>query len=76
MIKLQLTKQAKSLSNVQAMPGLADVPLDERFGLICINPRDELYVVRTNQGIENLNRRRQLSPEILDVYGDVRISTA
>jgi len=75
MIKLRLTGPAKDLASVQALPGLADLPLDPKFGLVNISPRDSLYVVRTHQQVDDLNRRRALSPEIIDAYGDTRIST-
>jgi hypothetical protein len=75
MIKLRLPGPAKDLASVQALPGLADLPLDPKFGLVCISPGDSLYVVRTHQQVDDLNRRRSLSPEIVDAYGDTRISS-
>jgi hypothetical protein len=58
----------------QALPGLAGLPLDPRFGLVAISPRDSLYVVRADR-VDDLDRRRRLSPEIIEAYGDVRISS-
>jgi hypothetical protein len=75
MIKLRLSTPAPDLAGVQALPGLADLKLDPRFGLVCINPRESLYTVRTDF-VDNLDRRRALSPEIIGAYGDVRISSA
>ena len=49
-------------------------PLVHALGLILISPRDSLYVVRTDL-IDDLDRRRRLSPEIIEAYGDVRISS-
>jgi hypothetical protein len=72
MIKLRLPESVKDLATVQALPGLADVALDPKFGLVLLSPRESLYAVRT-EAIDNLDRRRRLSPEILEAYGDVRI---
>jgi hypothetical protein len=74
MVKLRLPPGAAHLDHVQALPGLADLPLDPKFGVVPINPRESLYVVRTGS-VDDLERRRRLSPEILGAYGDVRIST-
>lgn len=74
MIKLRLPASTNDLASVQTLPGLADLTLDAKFGVVPISPRDSLYVVRTDS-VNDLNRRRELSPEIIEVYGDVRIST-
>jgi hypothetical protein len=74
MIKLRLPGKVGGLAQVQALPGLADLPLDPRFGLVSIKPSESLYVVRTDS-IDDLDRRRRLSPEIVGAYGDVRISS-
>ncbi|MDQ3829352.1 MAG: hypothetical protein M3361_08605 [Candidatus Tectomicrobia bacterium] len=75
MIKLRLPGPIRDLASVQALPGLADLTLDAKFGVVPISPRDSLYVVRTNDLVDNLNHRRELSPEILEAYGDVRIGS-
>lgn len=74
MIKLKLPASKRNLASVQALSGLADLTLDRRFGLVPINPRESLYVVRTDT-VDDLERRRELTPEILGAYGDVRISS-
>ena len=74
MIKLRLPASVKTLEGVQILPGLADLNLDTKFGLIPINPRESLYVVRTDS-VNDVNHRRKLSPEIIEVYGDIRISS-
>jgi len=74
MIKLKLPDSKTDLASVQRLPGLADLPLDTQFGLVPINPRESLYVVRTDS-VDDLDRRRELTPEILGAYGDVRISS-
>jgi len=75
MIKLRLRDVGSDLASVRALPGLDGLRLDERFGVVAINPRESLYVVRTDK-IDDIERRRELSPEILGAYGDVRISAA
>jgi hypothetical protein len=74
MIKLPLPESTSDFESVQALPGLAGLPLDPRFGLVPISPRDSLYVVRTDL-VDDLDRRRRLSPEIIEAYRDVRISS-
>jgi hypothetical protein len=74
MIKLHLPGGQATLSAVEGLPGLAGVKLDQRFGVVRIDPTNSLYVARTDT-IDNVEERRKLSPEILGVYGDVRIST-
>lgn len=74
MIKLKLSTHTATLDTVQRLPGLKDLALDPRFGVVRINPKEGLYVIRT-ESVNDLERRRHLSPEILEVYGDIRIST-
>jgi hypothetical protein len=73
-IKLRLPGSNRDFESVQALPGLAGLPLDPSFGLVLIRQRDSLYVVRTDH-IDDLDRRRRLSPEIIQAYGDIRISS-
>jgi len=73
MIKLRLPETIRDLADVQALPGLADLSLDPKFGLVPLNPKDSLYAVRT-KSIDNLEHRREMSPEIIEAYGDIRIS--
>ena len=73
MIKLKLQAPNPSLQDVLDLPGMRGLQVDEAFGLICISPKDQLYVVRV-QEIDNLEGRRKQSPEILGAYGDVRIA--
>jgi hypothetical protein len=73
MIKLRLPASAATMSAVRALPGLEGIELDPKFGLVCIDPRRSLYVVRAEH-MDELARRQKMSPEILGAYGDVRIS--
>ena len=75
MIKLQLPSAAFNFDSVQNLPGLAGLHLDAKFGLLPIDPKKSLYVVRTDEPVGDLDNRRRLSPEIIEVYGDVRISS-
>lgn len=74
MIKLRLPVARASWDHVRRLPGLAGVRLDERYGLVPINPKESLFVVRAD-ALDDLPKRRELSPEIEGAYGDVRIST-
>lgn len=74
MIKLRLPKSLCNFESVQKLPGLADLNLDEEYGLVMISPRESLYVIRTDS-VDDIARRRELSPEIIGVYGDSRISS-
>lgn len=73
MIKLKLDKDSANLESVRELPGLLGVHLDESYGVILINPAQSQYVVRADE-IDNLDTRKKISPEILDAYGDIRIS--
>lgn len=73
MIKLRLSERVRDLAAVQALPGLAGLKLDHSFGLVPLSPRESLYAVRTEY-VDDWDRRRELSPEILEAYGDIRIS--
>lgn len=73
LIKLRL-KDAATFAVVQSLPGLKDIELDENYGLVCINPKENLFVVRAS-AVNRMGERQQISPEILGAYGDTRIST-
>lgn len=74
MIKLRLPAGVATLDAVQSLAGLKDLSLDSRFGVVGINPKEGLYVVRT-ESVNDLEARQKLSPEIIEAYGDIRIST-
>jgi len=75
MIKLQLSEDERDFNPVQALGGLDGIQLDADFGLVLIDPRKSLYVVRAAE-IDNVDARKKISPQIIDAYGDVRISSA
>lgn len=73
MIKLRLQSGHNSLEKVEQLPGLRGLTLDRSFGLLCISPAESLYVVRAPQA-DDIESRKAASPEILEFYGDIRIS--
>jgi hypothetical protein len=73
MIKLRLEQLHPTLDEVLSLPGMEGLDVDRDFGLICISPKDRLYVVRVKE-VTDLEKRMRASPEILGAYGDVRIS--
>jgi hypothetical protein len=73
MIKLQFANHTPTLNEVRSLPGMAGLDLDEAYGLICISPKEKLFIVRAKE-VDDVERRKKTSPEILDVYGDIRIS--
>ena len=75
MIKLRLPEATSDFASVQTLPGLVDLDLDPKAGLVPISPSDSQYVVYADH-VDDLEHRRQLSPEIIEAYGDVRISSA
>jgi hypothetical protein len=73
MIKLRLSESVRDFAAVQSLPGLADLNLDDGFDLVPLDPANSLFAVRTDS-LDDLERRKRLSPEIIEAYGDVRIS--
>jgi hypothetical protein len=73
MIKLKLVWPEPTLDKVARLPGMAGLTVDRDFGLICISPQEQLYVVRVD-AIDHVDERKNQSPEIAEVYGDTRIS--
>lgn len=74
MIKLQLSSSASDFNHVSKLPGLAGLSLDRSYGVVPIDPNASLFIIRADY-IDRLDDRRSLSPEILEAYGDIRIST-
>ena len=74
MIKLKLPSTDLTFAEISKLPGLRDLKLDASFGLLMIDPKAFLFVVRA-ESVDQIEHRRSLSPEILEAYGDVRIST-
>ena len=74
MIKLKLVSPNPTLEEVLSLPGIAGLDVDKDYGVICISPKERLFVVRVKE-VTDLEQRMKASPEILGAYGDVRIST-
>jgi hypothetical protein len=73
MLKLQLRAEEASLERVRALPGLLGLAIDEKFGLVPLDPKRSLYAVRV-EAVDDVERRQRESPELLGSYGDVRVS--
>ena len=73
MLKLKL-EAGKTLDEVIRLPGLHGIEVDEDYGLVCISPKDSLFVIQV-EDFDNLEQRKKLSPEIIQHFGDIRIST-
>jgi hypothetical protein len=73
MLKLQLPPGEASLARVRALPGLAGLSIDEKFGLVPLDPKRSLYAVRV-EAVDDVDRRKRQSPELLGTYGEVRVS--
>ncbi|MEM9275460.1 MAG: hypothetical protein AAGA80_21210 [Cyanobacteria bacterium P01_F01_bin.143] len=74
MIKLKIIKPNPTLGYVRSLPGIKGLDIDQSYGLICISPKKNLFIIRAKE-IDNVEERKEASPEILNVYNDVRIST-
>ncbi len=72
-IKLKLSGDRATFAQVKELPGLAGLELDEGFGLVCVSGRQRLYCCRTDSTVDNVERRRHLSPEVLQFYGDILV---
>ena len=72
-IKLKLARDKANLPSVRSLPGMQGISLDPAYGVVCISPREGLYVVRADS-VDDIEERQALSAEMLGVYGDVRIT--
>jgi hypothetical protein len=76
LIKLCIQKKSKAnLKAVRQLRGLEKLSLDEEFGLVCVSPKKNLYVVRTDSEVSEAEakERQEQNSDILGFYGDVRI---
>lgn len=71
-IKLQLSTSNNTLEHVRHIRGLDGLDIDEDYGLVAINPKRGLYVIRVVGDID-VNKIHAL-PEVKGVYGDVRVT--
>ncbi len=72
MIKLKLDRPNSTLDYVRHIRGLDEVDIDEDYGIVSIDPKHGLYVIRVIGEIDT-NKVRALSM-VRGVYGDVRIA--
>ena len=72
MLKLKLPPELQNFQAVQKLDGLADLSMDNHFGLVCIDPKQRLFVVRVCE-IDRVDERKNICPHLVDTYGDQRI---
>lgn len=74
LIKLRLEKTNATIGYVSELPGMHGLELEREYGLIPISPKENLYVVRV-ASYDRPDERKKQSPEIVQHYGDIKIST-
>jgi len=72
MIKLKLDRPNNTLDYIRRVKGLGELNIDEDYGVVPINPRHGLYVIRVIGEID-VSMVRALSI-VRGVYGDVRVA--
>lgn len=71
MIKLRLPPDARTFEAVRLLRGLAEVQLDQGYGLVGIDPERNLYIVRGSiPNWVDFQLRKSASKEILEAYPD------
>ncbi len=72
MIKLKLDRPNNTLDYVHHIRGLEELDIDEDYGIVSIDPKHGLYVIRVIGEID-ADKVRALSM-VRGVYGDVRVA--
>jgi hypothetical protein len=72
MLKLKLPPELQSYQAVQQLRGLNDLEMDEGFGLIQVDVKERLFVVRVRE-IDRVDERKKLCPYLVQTYGEQRI---
>lgn len=78
MIKLKLTGD-ETIQQICVWKEFENIELDSRFGIVCINPQQQLFVIRVVGKLDEnfVNRLNNVkNPKILGAFGEVKISTA
>jgi hypothetical protein len=70
MITLQLEPEQSSLEEVRRLLGLAEDEVDQRFGVVNINPSEHLYTILVDQ--EAAERVKDAGP-VRGVFSNPRI---
>lgn len=73
LVTLELEPTDNTLEYARALPVLRELEIDISYGLVCISPKRNLYVVRVNGPIEQ--ERLMAVPQVKGVHGDPKIST-
>lgn len=72
MIKLELEEPRNTLGDVRRIAGLGELDIDEDYGVVPVDPRRGLYVIRV-RGQVDTNKLRALGV-VRGVYGDTRVA--
>ena len=70
MITLRLEPEQASLEEVRRLLGLAEDEVDERFGVVNINPSEHLYTILVPEGTAE---RVRDAPEVMGVFSNPKI---
>jgi hypothetical protein len=70
MITLRLEPEQASLEEVRRLLGLAEDEVDERFGVVNINPSERLYTILVE---EEVAERVRGAPEVRGVFSNPKI---
>lgn len=70
MITLRLEPEQASLEEVRRLLGLAEDEVDERFGVVNINPSERLYTILVPEGVAE---RVRDAPEVRGVFSNPKI---
>jgi hypothetical protein len=72
LVTLELTSDQSSLEYVKELPGLANLQVDEKFGVINISPKENLYVIRVSGELDP-EQLMSNQPQVKAVHGDAKI---
>lgn len=72
LVTLELTSDQSSLEYVKELPGLANLQIDEEYGVINISSKKNLYVIRVSGELEP-EQLMSNQPQVKAVHGDAKI---
>jgi len=72
MLKLKLTPELQNFQVVQQLRGLSDLEMDKNFGLVQVDLKQQLFVVRVRK-VDRVDERKRLCPHLVQTYGEQRI---
>lgn len=74
LITLYLPPPKNTLEYVKTLPWLNDLTLDEKFGLVLISPKQDLYSICVKGKFNCRKLKTDYSDIIKGIHGDVKIS--